>query len=292
MSVDEEYARHRGLVIRVAYDVTGSWVDAEDIAQQTYVRWRNAHQPVHNARAYLARIAINLALDTVARREKVGYPGPFLPEPVATGQGTTDALDDAAEVEAALMVVLGTLSPLERAAFLLHDVFSFTHAEIGVMLDREPAAIRQLTSRARSHVAARRPDPSRIDRTELVALTERFLAAARTGDLAGLTAHLTDDVVFIADGGGRRAAAMRPVRGGDKVGRLLLGLAKKVTDTWRLVPIEVNHRLAIAIFDGDTLDQVLWFVFRDGRIAQALSVRNPDKLVGVTDTLRAMGHVD
>ncbi len=252
VSDDEEYGRHRGLVIRVAYDVTGSWVDAEDIAQQTYARWRNAHQPVHNLRAYLARIAINLALDAVARREKVGYPGPFLPEPVATGPGTTDALDGAAEVEAALMVVLGTLSPLERADFLLYDVFSFTHAEIGVMLDREPAAIRQLASRARSHVAARRPDPARIDRTELVALTERFLAAARTGDLAGLTAHLTDG----------------------------------------LVPIEANHRPAIAIFDGDTLDQVLWLVFRDGRIAQALSVRNPDKLIGITDTLRAMGHVN
>lgn len=272
-----EYLRHRDLVVRLAYDITGSWADAEDVAQQVFLRWPPEGE-VRNPRAYLARMATNRALDVVEARARVDYVGPWLPEPVATGPGADDALVSADEVEIALMVVLGTLSPLERAVFLLHDVFAFTHAEIAVMLDRSPDAVRQLASRARRHVEARRPEPEPVDPAQLSALTGQFLVAAREGDVAGLQAFLTDDVVFVGDGGGKRSATMRPVVGPEKVARFFVGVARAVDERTRIVPVEANRRLALAIYQGDELDQVLWLVLRDGRIAQALAVRNPDKL--------------
>lgn len=287
MSEAGEYLAHRGLVMRLAYDITGSWSDAEDVSQQTYVRWRGVRGPVEHPRAYLARIATHLALDAVARRDKVGYPGPFLPEPVFTGPGADDLVAVAAEVEMALMVVLGALSPLERAAFLLHDVFGFSHPEVAAMLGREPAAVRQLTSRSRRHVQAHRPDPGPIDAGELAALTDAFLGAARQGDVAALASLLTRDVVVTSDGGGRRSAARRPVVGRTKAALLFAGLARHLTEQIRIVPVWVNHRPALALYDGDVLDQVVWFVARDGLIAQVFSIRNPDKLVRLDAHLSA-----
>ncbi len=278
MADDAAYLEHRGLVVRIAYDITGSWADAEDVAQQTYVRWRGVTTEVEHPRAYLARIATNLALDAVARRDTVGYPGTFLPEPVATGPGSDESLAVAAEVEVALMVVLGTLSPLERAAFLLHDVFGFSHAEVAEMLGRQPAAVRQLAARSRNHVEARRPDPAPVDEADLRVLTGRFLYAARQGDVAELASYLTADAVFIGDGGGKRTTALRPVRGAEKVARLLVALATNLTPQTRIEMVEANHRPALAIYLDEELDQVLWLVLRDGRIDQLLAVRNPDKL--------------
>lgn len=272
-----QYLRHRDLVVRLAYDITASWSDAEDVAQQVYLTWITTGG-VRNPRAYLARMATNQALDVVARRDRIGYVGPYLPEPVVTGPGADEAVARAGEVEIALMVVLGSLSPLERAALLLHDVFGFTHAEVAEMLQRSPAAVRQLASRARGHVRARRPDPEPVDRAELEALTARFLAAARQGDLPGLRRYLTEDIVFVGDGGGKRAAGLRPIVGADKVARFLLGIIRNVGPHTRFVVMEVNHRPALAVYQGDELDQLLWLVLRGGRIAQALSVRNPDKL--------------
>lgn len=273
----DAYLRHRDLVLRLAYDITASWADAEDVAQQVFLKWTGAGG-VRNPRAYLARMATNQALDVVARRDRVGYVGPYLPEPVVTGPGADEAVALAGEVEIALMVVLGSLSPLERAAFLLHDVFAFTHAEIAEMLQRSPAAVRQLASRARGHVQARRPDPDPVDRAELEEFTARFLAAARQGDLPGLRRYLTEDIVFVGDGGGKRASGLRPIVGADKVARFLLGIIRTTGPHIRFEVVEVNHRPALAVYQGDVLDQVLWLVLREGRVAQALSVRNPDKL--------------
>ncbi|MFN8083151.1 MAG: sigma factor-like helix-turn-helix DNA-binding protein [Dermatophilaceae bacterium] len=284
-----DYLRHRSLILRIAYDITGSWSDAEDVAQQSYLRWVGA-SGVRNPRAYLARISTNLALDAVARREKQGYPGPFLPEPVATGPGSDQAMALSAEVEVALMVVLGTLTPLERAAFLLHDVFAFSHQEIADMLDRQPAAIRQLTHRARSHIAARRPepDPPPMPAAQVEQLLVRFLAAANQGDVEALTAYLCSDVVYIGDGGGKRASALRPVHGAEKVARLLAGLAGKVTAQTQIRPVEANRRFALAVYEGDVLDLVLWLIPRDGAIGAAYAVRNPDKLTRLAAHLRAV----
>lgn len=282
-----DYLRHRPLVMRIAYDITGSWSDAEDVAQQTYLRWVGA-AGVRNPRAYLARISTNLALDAVARRERQGYPGPFLPEPLATGPGSDQAMALTAEVEVALMVVLGTLTPLERAAFLLHDVFAFSHQEIADMLDRQPAAVRQLVHRARSHIAARRPEPEPppMAADEVEQLLVRFLAAANQGDVEALTAYLCSDVVYIGDGGGKRASALRPVHGAERVARLLAGLAGKVTAHTRIRPVEANRRFALAVYEGEVLDLVLWLIPRDGAIGAAYAVRNPDKLTRLAAHLR------
>lgn len=279
MSRDDDYLTHRPLVVRLAYDITGSWTDAEDVAQQAWVRWQGVHGEVRHPRAYLARIATTLALDAVARREQVGYPGPFLPEPVLTGPGADELVETADEVEIALMVVLGALSPLERAAFLLHDVFAFTHEEVADMLGRQPAAVRQLASRARRRVQERDcQSPPEVDGPELQGLAEHFLAAARHGDVDTLRAFLTDDVVFVGDGGGKVRAVRRPVEGADKVARLLAGLATSLGATSRFEVVEANHRLALAFYEGDVLDQVVWLLMRDGRIHRAYAVRNPDKL--------------
>lgn len=282
MPGDEPYLTHRPLVLRLAYDITGSWSDAEDVAQQTWVRWNGVDTEVRNARAYLARIATHLALDVVARRDTVGYPGPFLPEPVPTGPGADAIVELADEVEIALMVVLGTLSPLERAAFLLHDVFAFTHEEVADMLGRAPAAVRQLASRARRRVHDRRePAPPEVDGEELRRLTERFLAAAQQGDLTALRAFLTDDVVFVGDGGGQVRSVRRPVEGSDNVARLVVGLATNLDAAGRFEVVEVNHRPALTFRLGGALDSVIWLLLRDGRISQILAVRNPAKLAAI-----------
>lgn len=279
---DTDYLTHRPLVLRLAYDITGSWADAEDVAQQTWVRWQGVGGEVRNPRAYLARIATTLALDAVAARREVGYPGPFLPEPVPTGHGADEVLELAQEVEIALMVVLGSLSPLERAAFLLHDVFAFTHEEVAEMLGRRPPAVRQLASRARRRVQARdgQAGPA-VDAAELAQLTQRFLAAAQHGDLEALQTLLTEDVVFVGDGGGKVRSALRPVEGGEKVARLLVGLVATLGVGSRFEVAQVNHRPAVVFYDGELLDQVVWLVPRGDRVAQILVVRNPDKLSGV-----------
>lgn len=308
MADDAPFLRHRPLVVRLAYDITGSWADAEDVAQQAYLRWRGVTADVANPRAYLARIATNLALDAVTRPRRVDYVGPYLPEPVPTGPGADAALEVAAEVEVALMVVLESLSPLERAAFLLHDVFDFSHAEVARMLDREPAAVRQLTSRARRHVQARRPDPGPVadqavsnqampnqavadraatDQAALATLTETFLQAAREGDLETLQRQLCADAVFIGDGGGRRPSALRPVSGAEKVARLLVGLGRNLGDYSRLEIVEANRRLALVFWAGDEIDTVVWLVLSGGLVSQILAVRNPDKLVALAAARRS-----
>lgn len=276
MSRDDDYLAHRALLVRLGYDITGSWADAEDVAQQAYVRFRSVATEVADARAYLARIATNLALDVVARRPP--YVGPDLPEPIPTGPGADEAVAQAAEVEIALMVVLRSLTAVERAVFLLHDVFAFDHAEIARMLDREPASVRQTNVRARKHVEARRP-LSVVSDEVLGRLTETFLAAAQRGDVDALTAMLTDDVVFVGDGGGRVSTARRPVIGAEKVARLLVGLVRNLDEASQVEPVRANGRLAVRIWQGDQLDQVSWLLTsEDGRVAQILIVRNPDKL--------------
>lgn len=282
---DDAFVTHRSLVMRLAYDITGSWADAEDVASHVYLSWRAVDRHVTNPRAYLARMATHRALDVIATRDRIGYTGPWLPEPVLTSPAADEAVALADEVEIALMVVLGSLSPLERAAFLLHDVFAFSHAEVAEMLGREPAAVRQLASRARGHIANRRPHRE-VAPAELSELVDNFLLAARTGDLDYLTAQLTSDVVFIGDGGGRVASTLRPVLGPDKVARFFIGVAKRLDDTVRFEPVVLNRQLGFAVWVGDVLDQVLWLLFEDRRISRLLSVRNPDKLGTLAAHLR------
>lgn len=286
MSRDVDYLSHRPLIVRLAYDITGSWTDAEDVAQQAWVRWQAVTGEVGQPRAYLARVATTLALDVVAARDKVGYPGPFLPEPVLTGPGADEAVEHASEVEIALMVVLGTLSPLERAAFLLHDVFAFTHEEIAAMLGRRPAAVRQLASRARRRVQERPAEEPAVGGDDLKEMTQRFLAAARAGEVDQLRSFLTDDVVFVGDGGGKVPSVLRPVTGSDRVARFLVGVSARLGADVRFEVVHANQRPALAVHDGTTLDQILWLVLSEGRIRDIYSVRNPDKLTEVAAAVR------
>ncbi|WP_432560631.1 sigma-70 family RNA polymerase sigma factor [Granulicoccus sp. GXG6511] len=276
-SFSATYLRHRGLIVGLAYDVTGSWGDAEDIAQETWIRWERAaaRGGILDPRAYLARIATNLALDWVRRRKD--YPGEYLPEPVPTGTGTEAEHLAAEEIQLALALVLQSMSPLERAAFVLHEAFGFSHPEIAEILGRAPAAVRQLVHRGRSHVQARRPRFD-VDPVELERVATAFRDAALGGDFAALMAVLADDVVLVADGGGKASAAIRPILGADKVARFVLGVAAQATDGTTVEFAELNHHLAWIIRDAGRVDQVGWLGVVDGRIESIHIVRNPDKL--------------
>lgn len=269
---------HRNLAIRLAYDLTGSWADAEEIAQEALARvWAAAE--VRDPRALLARVATNLAIDRL-RASRVDYVGPYLPEPILTSDGADAAIERAQEVEVALLVALEALSPVERAALLLHDVFAFTFGEVADMLGRTPAAVRQAAARARSHAAARRP---RFEHPEEEAkkLIERFFAAIHAGDVAALAELLAADATLVSDGGGKIAAARRPLVGADPVARFLAGLGAKFAGRFTLTPVRLNHADALVVrLDGE-VDQVVWLGLAGVRVERVYLVRNPDKLVAL-----------
>lgn len=279
-----DVARHRGLAVRLAYDITGSWADAEEIAQEALLRVLQA-EDVRDSRALLARVCTNLAIDRV-RRARVDYVGPWLPEPIATGPGADAAIADAEEVEIALMVALESLSPVERAALLLHDVFDFSFEEVGAMLGRSSAAVRQAASRARAHAAARRPRFTHTD-ADARALVERFAAAAVRGDVAALVELLSADATLVTDGGGKVSAARRPVEGAARVARFLVGLAEQFAGRVAIVPLELNRAAALGVLLDGELDQVHWAGIEDGLVASLHVVRNPDKLTQAREALAA-----
>jgi RNA polymerase sigma-70 factor (ECF subfamily) len=276
----------------------GSVADAEDVVQDTWLRWSAADRgDVVDERAYLVQIATRLALDRMgsaqARREN--YVGPWLPEPlmthgapVAAGPPERDP-EDAAElgeqVSLALLVVLETLSPAERAVFVLREVFGMPVAEVAEALGRTDSAVRQMAHRAREHVQARQPRFD-TDRQEQREVTERFLAAVAGGDMESLLAALAPDAVLISDGGGKASAARRPVTGADKVARFLLGIAEKGGDIpgLRIEVAEVNGQAAIVGWIGEDPFGVFSLVLAEGRVQQVLVMVNPDKLAGLVVT--------
>lgn len=270
-----DLTRHRNLAVRLAYDITGSWADAEEIAQEALTRvWRI--EQVRDPRALLARVTTNLAIDRL-RSSRIDYVGPYLPEPVLTGDGVDLAVERAQEVEVALLVALESLSPVERAALLLHDVFAFSFDEVAEMLGRSPAAVRQAASRARSHAAARRPRFSHDDEAarQLVA---RFFAAVNDGAVEALVELLAADATLISDGGGAVSAARRPVVGAEQVARFLAGLGAKFHDRFSIAPAHLNRADATLVFVDGELDQVVWLGIDRGRITSLYLVRNPSKL--------------
>lgn len=266
---------HRNLALRLAYDLTGSWADAEEIAQEALTRvW--ATPDVRDPRALLARVTTNLAIDRL-RASRVDYIGPYLPEPILTGDGADVAVERAQEVEVALLVALESLSPVERAALLLHDVFAFSFDEVADMLGRTPAAVRQAAVRARSHAAARRPRFEHPD-AEARQLVERFFAAVHDGDVAALAQVLADDATLVSDGGGRIAAARRAIVGAEQVARFLAGLGTKFAGRFTTTPERLNHADALVVRVDGEIDQVVWLGVAEGRIARLYLVRNPNKL--------------
>jgi RNA polymerase sigma-70 factor (TIGR02957 family) len=291
----EPFGRHRRLLFSVAYQMLGSVADAEDVVQDTWLRWSATDRgEVTDPRAYLVRITSRLALDRMdsARARRESYVGPWLPEPLLTGGGPVAAApqasepEDAAElgeqVSLALLVVLETLSPAERAVFVLREAFGMSTAEVAGVLDRSEAAVRQMAHRAREHVQARQP---RFD-ADLRAqreVTERFFAAVAGGDMDALLAALAPDVVLISDGGGKASAARRPITGADKVARFLVGIAEKGGDIpgLRIEIAEVNGLPAIVGWVGAEPFGSISLVTARDRIEQVLVVVNPDKLAGL-----------
>ncbi|MFE9438961.1 RNA polymerase sigma-70 factor [Streptomyces sp. NPDC006602] len=285
-TVTDVFEEHRPVLLGVAYRMLGRVADAEDVVQEAWLRWAGADRTeVREPRAYLVRITTRLAIDRLRQVKARGetYVGPWLPEPYVTDFG--DTVPDTAEravladsVSLAVLVVLESLSPLERAVFVLREAFGYPYAEIAGMLERGEPAVRQLAGRARKHVEERRPRYE-VDPVQRRDLTERFLAAAEEGDLEGLMSLLTPDVRLVGDSGGKSKAPLRVLETADKVGRFIVGVAQKggIPDL-SIRFLELNAGPAILALSGDKPDSVFQLDVLDGRIQSVYVIRNPDKL--------------
>ncbi|MFJ8594076.1 RNA polymerase sigma-70 factor [Streptomyces sp. NPDC093598] len=283
------FETHRPVLLGVAYRMLGRVADAEDVVQEAWLRWSGAaRDAVREPRGYLVRITTRLAIDRLRQIKARGetYVGPWLPEPYATDFG--DTVPDTAEravladsVSLAVLVVLESLSPLERAVFVLREAFGFPYTDIATMLDRGEPAVRRLAGRARKHVEERRPRYE-VDPAQRRDLTERFLAAAADGDLEGLMALLAPEVRLVGDSGGKSRAPLRVLRTADKVGRFLVGAAQKGLPGLSVRFLELNGGPAVLILSGDKPDSVFQVDVADGRVQAVYIIRNPDKLRSLT----------
>jgi RNA polymerase sigma-70 factor (ECF subfamily) len=276
----EVFLTHRNLLFTAAYELLGSAADAEDVVQETWLRWADVDlDTVRDQRAYLVRIATRQALGrlrTLGRR-KESYVGPWLPEPLLT---TPDVAEDVAladSVSMAMLLVLETLTPTERAVFLLREVFALEYDEIADAVDKSAAAVRQIAHRARSHVAARRPRGV-VSTAETKDALGAFQRAIETGDLQSLVDVLAPDVVMLSDGGGVKQALLRPISGANRVARMLgMGIPRIVGDV-TVEPVQINGGPALIIRIDDEIDSVVAARIDDGRITGLYIVRNPEKL--------------
>jgi RNA polymerase sigma-70 factor (ECF subfamily) len=276
---DDAFTAHRSLLFTVAYEMLGSAADAEDVVQETWLRWRAVDRAgVRDPRAYLVRAVTRQALNrlrTLARRREE-YVGEWLPEPLLTSPDVAEDVELAESLSLAMLTVLETLTPTERAVFVLHEVFAESYDEIAAALDKSVAAVRQIAHRAREHVAARRPR-SKVSEQERRRVVARFLAALETGDLAGLVDVLAPDVVLVTDGGGVKKAALRPIVGVEKVLRFLIAV-QPPDSAVDGVAVVVNGEPALRIdVDGEP-DSILTAEVDDGAVVRLLVVRNPEKL--------------
>jgi RNA polymerase sigma-70 factor (ECF subfamily) len=279
-SATEVFLTHRNLLFTVAYEMLGSAADAEDVLQETWLRWAGVdHGDVRDQRAYLVRIATRQALDrlrTVGRRRE-SYVGPWLPEPLLTAPDVADDVELAESVSMAMLLVLETLTPTERAVFVLREVFDVDYDEIAAAVDKSAAAVRQIAHRARGHVAARRPRAA-VSPTDTQGALDAFRRAVETGDLQGLLDILAPDVVFLGDGGGVKQAVLHPVVGADKVARLLAAGIGRIAAVTTLQPAQVNGYPALILRMDGELDTVVAVRMDDGLITGLYAVRNPAKL--------------
>jgi RNA polymerase sigma-70 factor (ECF subfamily) len=280
---DDPFVAHRGLLFTVAYEMLGSATDAEDVLQEAWLRWAGVDQSqVSDPRAYLIRVVTRQALNqmrTLSRRRE-DYVGEWLPEPLLTSPDVADDVELAESVSMAMLTVLETLAPTERAVFVLHEVFDMSYGEIAEAIGKSAPAVKQIAWRAREHVAARRPRVQ-VSRSEQQAVVERFLSALRTGQLQELLEVMAPDVALIADGGGLVAAAAVPIHGAERVAKLLTraGLALgafNATTVWlNGAPagrIEVEGQVA-----------AVSLVVENGRITRIYAVANPRKLTRLNE---------
>jgi RNA polymerase sigma-70 factor (TIGR02957 family) len=276
----EAFLAHRNLLFTVAYEMLGSAADAEDVLQETWLRWAGVDLgAVRDFRPYLVRITTRQALGRLRAlgRRRESYVGPWLPEPLLTAPDVAEDVELAESVSIAMLLVLETLTPAERAVFVLRDVFDVGYEEIAETIDKSPAAVRQIAHRARAHVAARRPRGV-VSAAEARDALDAFKRAAETGDLQGLLDILAPDVVLIGDGGGVKQAIPRPIVGAGQVARLLaIGLGR-LDGAASLRPAQVNGYPALILRIGGEIDSVVAVRIDDGLITGLYSVRNPEKL--------------
>ena len=274
------FVAHRNLLFTVAYEMLGSAADAEDVLQETWLRWAGVDLDiVRDQRAYLVRITTRQALTrlrTLGRR-KESYVGPWLPEPLLTAPDIAEDVELADSVSMAMLLVLETLAPTERAVFVLREVFALAYDEIAEAVDKSPAAVRQIAHRARAHVAARRPRGVASPEETRHAL-DAFQRAVETGDLQNLLDILAPDVVLLGDGGGVKQAVPRPVTGADKVARLLAVGLNRFRAEMSVEPVQVNGSPALVLRLNGEVDSVVAVRIDDGLITGLYSVRNPHKL--------------
>lgn len=288
---EQVFHQYRNLLFSVAYRLLGSAADAEDAVQDAWIKWSAAERSrVSDPKAYLTRIVSNLALERLrsTRHKRETYVGPWLPEPILTGGDGAEVVTDAESVSMAMLVVLETLSPLERAVFVLKEVFGFSHAEIGEAVERSEAAVRQAAHRAREHVRARRPRFT-ADRSRQREVTERFFSAATGGDINTLMELLSPDVTLWTDGGGKVRQALRPVVGAQTVAGWFAALG---TVSYQGIEpadmhaelVEINGGPGILFAGPDRVIATITFDFdADGHITAIHNVANPDKLQAVAD---------
>ncbi|MFI5485503.1 RNA polymerase sigma-70 factor [Micromonospora echinaurantiaca] len=279
-SATEVFVAHRNLLFTVAYELLGSAADAEDVLQETWLRWVGVDlTTVREKRAYLVRIVTRQALDRLRAldRRKESYVGPWLPEPLLTAPDVAEDVELADSVSMAMLLVLETLAPIERAVFVLREVFDVDYDEIAEAVDKTPAAIRQIAYRARAHVAARRPRGV-ASPAETRAALGAFQRAVETGDLQGLLDILAPDVVALSDGGGIKHALLRPIVGAGKVARLLaVGWWQR--DAGRSVEVvQINGSPGLLVRVNGEIDGVVAVRVENGYITGAYHVRNPEKL--------------
>ncbi|MFJ8648957.1 RNA polymerase sigma-70 factor [Streptomyces sp. NPDC093546] len=280
----EAFVAHRNLLFTVAYEMLGSAVDAEDVLQETWLRWVRADLAgVSDQRAYLVRITTRQALNRLRtmKRRREAYVGQWLPEPLITTPDVAEDIELAESMSMAMMLVLESLSPTERAVFVLREVFEVGYDEIAEAVGKSPDAVRQIAHRARRHVGARRPRTTASSKETRAAL-ESFQRAIETGNPQDLLDVLAPDVVLLSDGGGLKRAALHPIVGAEKIVRFYLGGSAKIETAITWEPTEVNGSPALAVHVGGELDGVMAVRVEDARITGLYFVRNPEKLTHVT----------
>ena len=279
---EDPFVVHRSLLFTVAYEMLGSVADAEDTVQESWLRWAALvdaeRDEVRDPRAYLVRIVTRLCLNRMRTlaRQREDYVGEWLPEPLRTSPDVAEDVELAESVSIAMLAVLETLLPTERAVFVLREVFEVPYDEIAEALDKSSAAVRQIATRARKHVTARQPRMS-VSRAEQQQAVETFLAALTTGNVPALLDVLAPDVLVIGDGGGLAPTIPKPVRGAAKLAPVMARFAELAPNAKAFV-VELNGGIGARIDPGGENDTAVSFVVEDGRITQIYAVRNPHKL--------------